>query len=284
MRRLSMLVSSLVLSACVAGNPLAGALVRPMRVPVVGAPDGPHQAFEVVAADGVKLDAWLLTPAGEVRGLVALVHGKDINRQHFLGPAKRFLARGLAVVAHDQRAHGRSGGEFVTYGAKEVGDLRLVLDAALARLGKPSLPVALVGESLGAAVVLQAAPEDARVKAVCAGAPFADLVTVIKEKAPGFVSADTTAESVQAAEAAAGFKVEDISPERAAARTTVPVMLLHGSEDNYLPLQHSMRIYAALAGPKELVRLEGVKHIDILLHDASWDAIERFLVPVFPAP
>jgi alpha-beta hydrolase superfamily lysophospholipase len=284
MHRLIVLAFFLVLPACVAGNPLAGALVRPMRVPVVGAPDGPHHTFQVTAADGVPLDAWLLTPVGEVRGLVAFVHGKDINRQHFLGPAKRFLEKGVAVVAHDQRAHGRSGGEFVTYGAKEVGDLRLVLDAALAKLAKPALPVALVGESLGAAVVLQAAPEDARVRVVCAGAPFSDLATVIKEKAPGFVSADATAASVKAAETAAGFKVEDISPERAAARTTVPVLLLHGSEDNYLPLQHSMRFYAALAGPKELVRLEGVKHIDILLHDESWDAIERFLAPVFAAP
>lgn len=284
MVRVIVAASLLSLPACVAGNPLAGALVRPLRVPVVGAPDGPYEAFEVTAADGVKLDTWLLRPAGEARGLVAFVHGKDINRQHFLAPAKRFLAKGFAVVAHDQRAHGRSGGEFVTYGAKEVGDLRLVLDAALARLGQPSLPVALVGESLGAAVVLQAAPEDARVRAVCAGAPFSDLATVIREKAPGFVGADATAESVKAAEAAAGFKVEDISPERAAARTSVPVMLLHGSEDDYLPLQHSMRIYAALAGPKELVRLEGVKHVDILLHDASWDAIERFLGPLLTGP
>jgi uncharacterized protein len=266
----------LVSSGCVAGNAAAGALLLPMRVPVVGAPSMPHEDFSVTTSDGIALDGWLFTPATAPRAVLVLVHGKDINRQHFVSAARRFVDEGIAVVAYDQRAHGRSTGEYVTYGAKEVGDLRRVIDVALAKWGR-ELPVVLVGESLGAAVVLQTAAVDARVCAVVAGAAFADLTTVIDDHAPAMLGAKGKAEAIEVAEAAGGFHVADISPERAAKDITVPALLLHGSEDTYLPLKHSLRIYGALAGPRELVVLEGVDHIGVLLSDQAWKAIDQFV-------
>ena len=269
------MVVLLISSGCVSGNAAAGALLLPMRVPVLGSPRA-SEDFSVTTRDGIALDGWLFAPVGAPRGVVIFVHGKDINRQHFVDDAKRFLDKGLGVVAFDQRAHGRSTGEFVTYGAKEVGDLRLVIDVALKKWGR-ELPVVLVGESLGAAVSLQTAAVDPRVRVVVAGAAFADLTTVIDDHAPAMLDAAGKAKAIAIAEEAAEFHVADISPERAARNITVPTLLLHGSEDTYLPLKHSLRIYEGLAGPKELVRLEGVDHIGILLNGAAWKAIERFV-------
>ncbi|MFT3712151.1 MAG: alpha/beta fold hydrolase [Archangium sp.] len=247
-----------------------------MRVPVIGEPSIPHENFEVTTTDGVALFGWRFAPKDTPRAVVVFVHGKDINRQHFVSAAERFVAEGYAVVAYDQRAHGESKGEFVTYGAKEAGDLSLVIDTALARFGR-ELPVAVVGESLGAAVVLQAAAQDPRIKLVVAGAPFADLQTVVRDKAPFFLDAKAQARAVEVAEREAHFNVADVSPVKSAAKITVPVLLLHGSEDAYLPMKHSLRIYEALAGPRRFVRLEGVGHQDILLRDAAWDEVDSFL-------
>lgn len=266
----------LLASGCVAGNAAAGALLLPIRVPVVGSPSLKHEDFSVTTRDGIALDGWLFSPAGEPRAVMVLVHGKDINRQHFVGAARRFVDEGLAVVAFDQRAHGRSTGEFVTYGAKEVGDLKLVIDLALEKWGR-ALPVVVVGESLGAAVALQTAAVDPRVRVVVAGAAFADLTTVVDDHAPAILGARGKAKAIEAAERAADFHIADISPERSARHITVPTLLLHGSEDTYLPLRHTMRIYEALAGPKELVRLEGVDHIGVLLSAQAWTQIDRFV-------
>ena len=263
-------------SGCVAGNVAAGALLLPMRVPVLGSPSLAHEDFSVTTSDGIALDGWLFAPVGPPRAVMVLVHGKDINRQHFVGAARRFVDEGVAVVAFDQRAHGRSTGEYVTYGAKEVGDLRLVIDVALEKWGR-DLPVVLVGESLGAAVALQTAAVEPRVRAVVAGASFADLTTVVNDHAPAILGEQGKAKALEVAEREAHFHVADISPERAALHITVPTMLLHGSEDTYLPLRHSLRIYENLAGPKELVRLEGVDHIGILLSDQAWTQIDRFV-------
>ena len=270
------LVLSVLASGCVAGNMAAGALLLPMRVPVVGDPSVGHESFSVTTRDGIALDGWLFTPVATPRAVMIFVHGKDINRQHFVGAARRFLDEGIAVVAFDQRAHGRSTGEFVTYGAREVGDLRLVIDVALKKWGR-QLPVVLVGESLGAAVALQTAAVEPRVRVVVAGAAFADLTTVIDDHAPFFLSAEAKMKAVQVAEQAADFHVADISPERSARTITVPTLLLHGAEDTYLPIKHSVRIFEELAGPKRLVILEGVDHIGILSNDAAWKAIDRFV-------
>ena len=275
-RVITLTLCSLVASGCVAGNAAAGALLLPMRVPVIGDPSLAHEDFSVTTRDGIALDGWLFSPAGTPRAVMVLVHGKDINRQHFVGAAKRFVEEGLAVVAFDQRAHGRSTGEFTTYGAKEVSDLKLVIDVALAKWGR-ELPVVLVGESLGAAVALQTAAIDPRVRVVVAGAAFADLTTVIDDHAPAILGEAGKAKGIEVAERAADFHVADISPERSARNITVPTLLLHGSEDSYLPLRHSLRIYEGLAGPKELVRLEGVDHIGILLSDEAWEEIDRFV-------
>ncbi|MFZ5444246.1 MAG: alpha/beta hydrolase [Myxococcota bacterium] len=271
----------LVLSGCVAGNPAAGMLVRPLRVPVVGEPSLAHEALSITAEDGVVLDGWTFSPPGKPRAVLVLVHGKDINRQHFVSAAERFVAQGFGVVAFDQRAHGRSSGEYVTFGAKEVGDLRLVIDAAVTKWGR-TLPVVVVGESLGAAVALQTAAVDERVRVVVAGASFADLQTVIDDRAPALLGERGKREAVRVAEENARFHVADISPERAAAHIKVPTLLLHGSEDSYLPLKHSLRIYDALAGPKKLVRLEGVDHVGVLLSAQAWDQIDDFIAEALP--
>lgn len=266
----------LTFTGCVHGNLVSGALVKPMRIPVIGEPSEPHESFEVTTTDGIALFGWRFAPTGAPRGVLVFVHGKDINRQHFVSAAQRFVKQGYAVVAYDQRAHGQSMGEYVTYGAREATDLSAVIDVSLARFGR-ELPVVVVGESLGAAVVLQAAAQDERIKLVVAGAPFADLKTVVQDKAPFFLSAKGREEAVALAEKEAQFVVADISPENSAKRISVPVLLLHGSEDAYLPMKHSLRIYEALSGPRRFVRLEGVGHQDILLTDAAWSEVESFV-------
>lgn len=251
----------------------AGLLVKPLRVPLIGSPSLKHESLQVTTADGIALDGWLFRPAERARGVVVLLHGKDINRQHFVGAAERFVKQGFAVVAYDQRAHGASTGEFVTYGANEVNDLRLVLDEALNRVGR-ELPVAVVGESLGAAVAIQTAAVEPRIRAVVAAASFADLETMVDDAVlpAGFKSIVR-----REAERDARFSVADISPAKSAAKIDVPTMLMHGSEDTFVPMKHSLKIYEELRAPKRFVRLEGVDHVGVLLSDQSWEQIDRFL-------
>ncbi len=264
-------VLAIAIGACSPSRIGAAMLLTPLRVPLYATPSAPHENIEIKSADGLRLEGWLFRPEGKARGLVVLIHGKDINRSHFIEAAEAFTARGYAVLAYDQRAHGRSEGQYVTYGAKEVDDLRRFLDALRLK------PVVLIGESLGAAVALQAAARDDRIRAVVAGASFSDLPTIVREKSPLLFSSEVRSNAVALAEKEGGFRVEDISPVRDAANIHVPALILVGLGDTYIAPTHSMRIYAALAGPKRLIRFDGVGHVDILTHSEAWTAIHNFV-------
>lgn len=270
--RAATLTVLLLSSACAPSKLAANFIVHPIRLPVVGAPAAPHEDFSVKTADGLTLRGWRF-PVEQPRGLVVMLHGKDANRQHFLEPALRLREQGFIVAAYDQRGHGASDEATITYGVREVADVRAVLDA----LQPGNLPVYVVGESLGAAVALQATAVEPRIKGVVAAASFSDLRTLLKEKTPFFFSNKELADTFDAAELEAQFDLDSASPVKAAPNITVPALLLHGTIDGFIPAAHSVRIYEALGGKKELVRLEGVNHIDVLLHRESWDTIERFL-------
>ncbi|MCU0696883.1 MAG: lysophospholipase [Myxococcaceae bacterium] len=248
----------------------ADALTRPMRVPIIGSPGLPHRELSWRTADGLTLRGWVFDPEGTPRGLVVLVHGKDINRQHFAGEAVRFTRRGWQVLAFDQRAHGASEGQRTTFGFHEVDDLKRGLD----RLG--ATRVVLIGESLGAAVSLQTAARDPRVVGCVAGASFSDLETIAAEHRPFFFSDDVFAKARALAETEAGFRIEAISPQRDVATITTPLLLLHGTKDTFIHPDHARRLHAS--GPStELIWLDGVGHIDVLVHAEAWNRIERWM-------
>jgi pimeloyl-ACP methyl ester carboxylesterase len=249
----------------------ARALTHPMWLPEVGSSATPHADLTVTTHDRLKLSAWVFEPEGRRVGTVVLLHGKDANRQHLTAAAPQLLARGFEVVAYDQRAHGASEGTTTTYGFHEVADLRAVLDAVHAER------VVLIGESMGAAVALQAAAVEPRVVGVVAGASFSDLRTIVDEKTPRFMKGELEQAAIARAEAEAGFKVDEVSPVRAAESIRVPVLLLHGLQDPYIGVDHSRRILEHLGPNGHLVLLDGVGHVDVLLHDEAWKRIGRWM-------
>jgi uncharacterized protein len=223
----------------------------------------------VYQADAIQLAGWRLPANAARRGTIVYLHGVADNRAGALGVAARFNPRGFDVVAYDSRAHGDSGGDVCTYGYYEKRDLRRVLDV----LGAG--PFVLVGSSLGAAVALQTAAEDARVSAVVAAEAFSDLATVARERAPWFFTRGSIRRAFEIAEQTGGFTIDEVNPAAAARRITIPVFLLHGARDHETPPAHSHRIFDALRGPRRLSIVDGAGHNQSL--HASWPEIERWI-------
>ncbi len=247
----------------------AGGLLHPARRHLKdpappGCDDGHLQAGELLLA------GWRCRAAGERRGTLVYLHGIADNRSSARGIIQRYTSRGLDVFAYDSRAHGESAGDTCTYGFFEKGDLRRIIDTA-----EPG-PVILFGTSLGAAVAVQEAADDARVSGIVAAEIFSDLRTVARERAPFFLSAGTIDEAFRIAERDGQFKVDAVSPMAAASRISVPVLLIHGAEDKDTPPAHSERVMAALRGPKHLILVPGVGHNRSLSGDV-WGSIDRWI-------
>jgi uncharacterized protein len=223
------------------------------------------------AGDRVTLRGWQCATTLERKGIVVYLHGVADNRSSAVSIIERLTRRGFDVIAYDSRAHGQSDGDACTYGFYEKRDLQRVVESL------PPTPVLLIGNSLGAAVALQAAVGNARVAGVVAAEVFSDLRTIAVERAPGFLPAFAIAQAFQVAEAQGRFDAGEVSPEAAAKALTIPVLLIHGERDIDTVPAHSKRVFAALAGPKRLILVTEAGH-NQALHDAGvWVEIDRFL-------
>lgn len=222
------------------------------------------------AGDGVKLYGWRMQPRGPRRATVVYLHGVADNRVSGISAGERLAARGFEVIAYDGRASGESGGPACTYGYYEKRDLHRVIEVL------PSGPLFLFGNSLGAAIALQAAAENRRVTAVISVESFSDLRTIAMDRVGWILPSSFVNRAFARAEAEGHFDIDAVSPVRAAARITVPVLVIHGTSDWKTRPEHSRRIYDALAGPRTLLLVEGVGH-DHSLTPATWRSIENWM-------
>ncbi|MEC9267208.1 MAG: alpha/beta fold hydrolase [Pseudomonadota bacterium] len=121
--------------------------------PVAGSAGMEADAF--VMADGYRLPYRAALPDGKAEAVLLALHGFNDYSRAFESAAPEWAARGMAVYAYDQRGFGRTAGRGLWHG-----DLALAADlqtvVRLLRQRHPGLPVAVLGESMGGAVVIAA--------------------------------------------------------------------------------------------------------------------------------
>jgi uncharacterized protein len=226
-----------------------------------------YERFAFKAADGVTLRGWYVpAPEGEApRGVVVVSHGYYGNRATML-PYLRFLHRGgYAAVTYDFRAHGWSGGRMASFGCHETLDLRAALDWVRERRELRDLPLALLGESMGASVSLMAAAEVPEVRCVVADSPYAQFDSAVEGRlkiAFGPVAPVITPSTRRFGERMLGVKCEEIAPIDAVPRIAPrPVFLIHGLKDRLIAPENSRRILEAAPGNATLWEVSGAAHV-----------------------
>jgi alpha-beta hydrolase superfamily lysophospholipase len=112
-----------------------------------------------VADDGVTLPVRVWLPDGTPTAVILALHGFNDYSKAFDAPARRWAAAGIATYAFDQRGFGAT-----RYQGLWPGEQRMIADlremAQLLRVRHPATPFYLLGESMGAAVVMAAATAD----------------------------------------------------------------------------------------------------------------------------
>jgi len=121
---------------------------------------------------------------------------------------------------------------------------------------------------MGAAVALQSAGVEPRIDAVVAESAFRNMREVSYDYAGLRMSPmlgktllrPVAIVGLRNAEREGGFRAEDVSPERAVAARTFPVLLICGLDDLNIPPRHTRAIYAAAKGPREMWLVPGAGH------------------------
>lgn len=119
--------------------------------PVTGEPRIEADAF--VMADGYRLPFLLAEPEGAPTSVLVALHGFNDYSNAFKDSAPAWAEGGILVYAYDQRGFGRTDGRGLWHGAEAMaGDLATV--TALLRNRHRGLPLAVLGESMGGAVLI----------------------------------------------------------------------------------------------------------------------------------
>lgn len=266
------------LTFCVgAAIPLSSHLIRPRlkRLPQLDSKRlrrflaGRELAFEDVtfrSFDGTRLHGWWFE-VGRDRPTVIALHGVTKNRTDMVRFAIALAEAGINVLLFDGRGHGKSEGRFVTYGFFEKRDVEAAIDFAVLTKGVSDMRIGLAGISMGAAITLQVAAANRRVRAIWTDSPFASLTRVSMDRLRTWTKmsqrqlAPVMWVAMRVAERRGHFEVRAVDPLALAHQISCPVYIVHGDKDAIIGLDHSLSIFDALASTeKELWVIPGVAH------------------------
>jgi uncharacterized protein len=238
---------------------LAGAVFcqATLHVPRRMGPAPPNaQTISIDAPDKVSLSAWWLRPSRANGNCVIVLHGIADSRVSSVGFAPMFLNEGYAVLAPDSRAHGASGGQFVTYGLLEKYDV-VAWAGWMRSVG--CRKVYGLGESLGASILIEAAAIQPAFAAIVAECPYADLQEVARYRvrrmthAPAFLAVMVVDSAMLYAHWADGLNLGQVSPVSVIGHASTPILLIHGLNDNLTPPYNSKKL--AQANPQDVLWL-----------------------------
>ena len=159
-----------------------------------------------------------------------------------------FLNAGYSVLAPDSRAHGASGGEFVTYGLMEKYDV-IAWTQWMRKAGCHKLYA--LGESLGASILIQSAGVQPAFSAIVAESPYADLREVAEYRVrqmghlPEIFARLVVGASMLYADWVDGLDLGQVCPLQSIAHASTPILLIHGLRDAQTPPENSERLARA---------------------------------------
>ena len=228
------------------------------------------RSVHVTARDGALLKGWLLSPANPSGHYVVLLHGIKDSKSGMMRLARLFLESHYTVLATDNRGQGESGGELVTYGILERDDFRRWMDWLISN--ERPRNVFAVGESLGAAVLLDALPYEHRLSAAVAECPYANFERVgiyrVAQRLPfpprigRFMSTTIVSSGFVYARMRYGLAFEAASPENVVGRIETPVLLIHGLDDTKTPASESRILAAHNTSKTSLWLVPGAGHVN----------------------
>lgn len=153
---------------------------------------------------------------------------------------------GFNILAVDQRSHGKSDGCVITFGIRERQDCLSWIRYARQRFGAEK-PLILSGVSMGAATVLMASELDLPENVVCimADCPYSSPSAIIRKVASEMGYPDLIAYPIirLGARLFGGFCLTESSATNAVKRATVPILMIHGEDDRFVPCDMSREIY-----------------------------------------
>lgn len=221
------------------------------------------QILELTSYDDLRLIARYIPQEKDTRKLAILAHGFRNTGDDMGKYAKIYYDLGFNILLPDTRGHGESEGNYIGYGWHDRLDYLDWIDRMIEQYGAEE--IILHGNSMGAALVLMVSGEELpdEVKAIVADSGYStvkdELAHQLKHiyKLPSFPLLNITSVIT---EIRAGYSFTQASSVRQVKKNTLPLLIIHGDEDDLVPTEMAYEIYDAAGGDKDLWIVPDVGH------------------------
>ncbi len=233
--------------------------IRPPRMHTNIAPSDfnlKYRNIEFKTKDGLTLRGWFI-PSEHSNATIIIGHGFPFDKNNVLS-ATKFLNKHYNLLYYDFRYFGESDGVFTTISYRERGDLLEAIDYLKKKKNADS--IGLYGFSMSAATFLLT--DSKNVKAIVADSSYSSLYEMTKAAYrifPGFLKYPFVWTTLFFAKLFLGINIFELSPKENVKSLNVPILLIHGAEDEEIPAEHS-KILHKNALNSELWLVEGAGH------------------------
>ena len=247
----------------------------------------PYERVHITSFDGLKLCGRYYHQAdGAPLGI--LMHGyRGTPSRDFSGGAQSYLAAGFNLLIIEQRAHCSSEGHVITFGVRERRDCLSWIDYARERFGD-RVRILLCGISMGASTVLMASGMDLpeNVRGIIADCPFTSPKEIMFKVSKDLKLPPRLIWTLVriGAKLFGRFDPIGVDASDAVRRSPVPILLIHGEDDRFVPCDMGRRIAAANPERIELHTFPNAGHgLSFLIDRPRYERITRaFLARTFP--
>ncbi|MDV0432097.1 alpha/beta hydrolase [Lactiplantibacillus sp. DA1] len=228
----------------------------------------PKQQWMIQSFDGLNLVATYIPNPKTVGRLAILAHGLGHSREQMIPYARIFMSLGYDVLMPDARAFGDSQGHTIGYGWLDRLDYERWITMALDQLGL-DIDIVLMGISMGAATVMATSGEPLpdNVKAIVEDSGYADLYDEAKFRLthkfhlPAYPIMPV---ANRLAHVRAGYGFKDGRILQRVIAGGLPILMIHGSKDQTVPVRNAHTLYDQLPQQKGLYIDPDARHVEAI--------------------
>lgn len=220
----------------------------------------------ILSSDGFDLISQIEYSETDSNKWVILVHGYHGSGDSLKWYGQKYLSEGFNILIPDNRAHGKSSGDYIGMGYLEQFDILLWVEYIINI--NPDAQIVLHGFSMGGAAVMLTASNPSlpdNVMAVIEDSSYASAMDYFAYRIDSELDLPVfpTLNIASLGSALfAGYFLESASPVDRISNCQIPTLFIHGTDDDKVPLENVYSLYEEANCYKELYIVEGANHLE----------------------
>lgn len=217
----------------------------------------------ILSDDGLRLAGEVYWTDRDSHLWLLGIHGYTSKKEDYRNLACVFAEKGYNILLPDMRAHGESEGKYIGMGWLDRKDVLGWIDRIIQL--DPEAQIILHGTSMGGATVMMTAGEKLpeNVKGIIEDCGYTSVWDIFADELDylfGLPPFPVLYSASAVSKLQAGYSFGEASAVRQLEKASVPMLFIHGGNDNFVRTDMVYEVYAACPTEKEILVIDGAGH------------------------